>query len=745
MTQLQDTPLPPDRRFRLPLLLAGGLLAALLVVPTGAELSGSVPATASTAAAPELRPLPTRTGGEASAGAGQRAVDASPTWLPGQLLVGHTAGTPPSELAAAVGGRLLQAPLAGLAVIELSPGMDRSTALETLQGHPAVTHAGPHARTRGAFLGGLTSALTPDHTQLQWHLPAAGLEDGDGGDVLVAVLDTGVAHRDAAVLGADLRLGVYSRASSLAHTPQEPGWDAVDGSDSPDDEHWHGTHIATSLLGDGDVRGAAPGAALLPVRVLDADNTGTEAMLIAGLHAAVDRGAEVINLSLSFGPDYRPSAPLLEALERAHEAGVVMVGAAGNSARRGATWPAASRHVAAVGALCLDERGGLEPAPYSHVGSELAVWAPGGCLDQDNNEDGHPDGILAESVAPGLPALTQLYWAEGTSQAAALVSGAAASLLAEGADPDAVLATLRARGQARSDGAVALQLSGGTTAAAPAPLAVALLPWIHEDAAGRTPHLRVVVVDEAGQLVDGVTVHGDVLGASEGALVCTTAGGLCDAAGPTVADHESAAWTLRVGRLVAGEQAQVPHQLWLGTAQLDEVRSLLTDELGGVPHVGFELEAGVFPGAMESLSFVSPEWGRVSAPTAAVMTPDWIDQSGLVLTDDSNGSGLASSPMGVKKVERADSSRGPSRDGGGSATVKGSSAAGHPSAPLIGTFLAPCLGEPGCGVEARSTARLSAEELPVAGDLDPVALALPGELLGVVSWVAELPLLLRGD
>lgn len=167
MTQLQDTPPPPVRRSRLPLLLAGGLLAALLVVPSGAVLPGSAPDTASTAATPALRALPARTGGQTSTVPGPRPAEASPTWLPGQLLVGHGGGTDPSELAAVVGGRLLQAPLEGLAVIELPPGMDQSTALESLQDHPDVTHAGPHARTRGAFLGGLTSALTPDHTELQ--------------------------------------------------------------------------------------------------------------------------------------------------------------------------------------------------------------------------------------------------------------------------------------------------------------------------------------------------------------------------------------------------------------------------------------------------------------------------------------------------------------------------------------------------------------------------------------------------
>ena len=68
----------------------------------------------------------------------------------------------------------------------------------------------------------------------------------------------------------------------------------------------------------------------MPVKVLDAGSMGTELGLAAGIRHAADHGAHVINLSLSFPPDYIPSRYLQDAINSAAEKGALIVAAGGN-------------------------------------------------------------------------------------------------------------------------------------------------------------------------------------------------------------------------------------------------------------------------------------------------------------------------------------------------------------------------------------------------------------------------------
>ena len=192
-------------------------------------------------------------------------------------------------------------------------------------------------------------------SERQWHLVHSGHpgwtgESGPdvsaGSGVVVAILDSGIALDSA---------GQPAASSLIGHSLLAPR-DVVDDDSIPEDAHQHGTHIASLVAGRGAAWGVAPGVTLLPVRVLDENNTGTELDLIEGMWHAIDNGAQVINLSLTFGADYVPSAAMSEVLRAARDAGVVVVGAAGNDSGTSALWPAASPHVIAVGATTLNKK-----------------------------------------------------------------------------------------------------------------------------------------------------------------------------------------------------------------------------------------------------------------------------------------------------------------------------------------------------------------------------------------------------
>jgi serine protease AprX len=117
--------------------------------------------------------------------------------------------------------------------------------------------------------------------------------------------------------------------------------------DIPTDAYGHGTHVAGLIAGDGDIslkryRGVAHKARLIVLKVLDENGTGTTSSVISAIEFVTANRAQlgvgVINLSLGH-PIFEPAEtdPLVQAVEAAVRAGVVVVVAAGNHGIASAT------------------------------------------------------------------------------------------------------------------------------------------------------------------------------------------------------------------------------------------------------------------------------------------------------------------------------------------------------------------------------------------------------------------------
>jgi subtilisin family serine protease len=171
-----------------------------------------------------------------------------------------------------------------------------------------------------------------------------------GAGVTVAVIDTGVdaTHPDL--------------AGKLVG-----GHDFVNNDDDPADDNAHGTHVA------GIIAQTAPGASLTAYKVLNADGSGYESDILAGLEAAVDPAnphrAQVVNMSLGGPGD--GTDPLDKAATEAAKSGVVVVAAAGNSGPGASTVesPAAADGVVAVGASFSGVR--VPTARLARTGEEI--------------------------------------------------------------------------------------------------------------------------------------------------------------------------------------------------------------------------------------------------------------------------------------------------------------------------------------------------------------------------------------
>lgn len=228
------------------------------------------------------------------------------------------------------------------------------------------------------------------------------LYDSGSENVIVAVVDTGV------------QLNHPDLQNKLM-----PGYDFVDDDDVPDDTlNGHGTHVAgivgaTTNNGTG-VAGTCPRCKLLPVRVLNAGGGGTTDDVAEGIVYAVDRGAKVINLSLSGEFD---DETLAQAVKYAWNKGAFVACAAGNAGDKNnvVNYPAYYDACEAIGATNKDDSHAL----FSQWGQWIDLVAPG-------------SGIYSTHLYYSDDPASGYATFSGTSMATPFVSGVAGLLAGQG-------------------------------------------------------------------------------------------------------------------------------------------------------------------------------------------------------------------------------------------------------------------------------------------------------------------------
>lgn len=205
------------------------------------------------------------------------------------------------------------------------------------------------------------------NAQAAWeHVDEEGAFDMRGNGVTVAVVDSGLytAHAD---LDEQRILPTYNLSGAAG---------GMDG--------WHGTFVAGVIAAQVNngigVDGVAPEVTLLPICVTRGDNADI-ATVIKGIDYAVEQGVDVINLSLG---GKSQSTALQEACQRALEANILVVAAAGNykageiKSQSNYMYPASCEGVISVSA-CKQQSGSDElfDGDYSYFNDRVTVSAPG--------------------------------------------------------------------------------------------------------------------------------------------------------------------------------------------------------------------------------------------------------------------------------------------------------------------------------------------------------------------------------
>jgi serine protease AprX len=325
-----------------------------------------------------------------------------------------------------------------------------------------------------------------------------------GKGVDIAMIDSGVVP----VPGLDGTSKVYVGPD---FTPE-----AFDSSTKGLDTYGHGTHLAGIMVGNnpaGPFSGVAPDARLVSVKASSYDgSTNLGELLLAMSWVVGHRHSDGLNirvLNLSFGSQLDVpyvADPLAYAAEQAWRAGIVVVAAAGNGNDvPGLDTPSADPYVVSVGATAMGQSAAVsdDSVPsWSRVGdstrapdvvapgtSLVSLRDPGSYVDQN-----HPEGLVGTGYFKG----------SGTSQAAAVVSGASALLIQQNPDltPDQVKALLvggavQVRGATQlTDGAGQIDLSRAS--ALPVPAAVQQFPAASLMAILKANRSEDVTVDPGG-------------------------------------------------------------------------------------------------------------------------------------------------------------------------------------------------------------------------------------------------------
>jgi subtilisin family serine protease len=392
--------------------------------------------------------------------------------------------------------------------------------------------------------------------------PAAWAAGYDGAGVTVAVLDTGIddTHPDLASRVAARRNFVPEMETGL-------------------DLNGHGTHVASTIAGNGAAsggkyKGVAPGVNLLDGKVcwnVQGRGSCSDSAILAGMQWAAESGAKVVNMSLG-GPDEIGVDPLEQAInDLSAEYGTLFVCSAGNLPIKPIPVGSPSTADAALSVANFDKTGALHWSSLQgpRVG-DYAVKPDIGAPGTDIYAARSPSALGHLPEGPYVP-LT------GTSMASPHVAGAAA-LLAH-AHPDwkggQIKETLMASAVTVPDLNVFAQGAGIVNVAralgqqvtvTPASLSVGALEWPHTEG----PAARKMTYHNRGDdpLTLDLAFDGDapegLLGLSARTLTVPARG---EASVDVVVDEKASdAYGFYSGRLVAtgaGVTLRTPFSVYL--------------------------------------------------------------------------------------------------------------------------------------------------------------------------------------
>lgn len=355
-------------------------------------------------------------------------------------------------------------PQVGLVTVAPRAGASLRELAARLRAHPRVRAVDREHRAAPRYVPNDPAFVTPDPApeaagaSLQWwaersRFPQAwDLADGDS--VTVAVIDSGVdgTHPDVQ--------GKVRRSVDLDADPRHRGPGV--------DESGHGTHVASLACGNPDNAFGIAGAGFRCGLMIQKSDL-SDSSVVRALVDAADHGADVISMSIGTDDRKAPPQSMVDAVDYAYDAGVVLVAAAADKDTTEQGDPANILQPTGTGddltagkglSVTAADFSGAR-APFAGRGSQISIAAYGAFSRQRR-----ANGVLGAFPPPTtdlergllqapcncraeLSGDNRFAFLEGTSMATPIVAGAAALVLDRNPDlrPDDVIRVLKRTAQ----------------------------------------------------------------------------------------------------------------------------------------------------------------------------------------------------------------------------------------------------------------------------------------------------------
>ncbi|MBN1386297.1 S8 family serine peptidase [Candidatus Woesearchaeota archaeon] len=241
-----------------------------------------------------------------------------------------------------------------------------------------------------------------------WALQESG-QDITGAGYSVCVIDTGVQDDHP-----DLAGKVIAQKCYCSDDCCQGNNESVNASD----DNGHGTHVAGIIAADGNLKGVAPGASIVAVKVMDSSGIGEGTDIALGIDWCVSN-IDLYNItviSMSLGDDCAPNLGLFDYnIDAAHAANISLVAAAGNidafdnCDASSMTYPACAENVVSVGSV--DEDNLISSFTCRDI--SLDLFAPGRIINStyltNNYQEMNGTSMSAPHVSAALALMSQYY------------------------------------------------------------------------------------------------------------------------------------------------------------------------------------------------------------------------------------------------------------------------------------------------------------------------------------------------
>ena len=202
-------------------------------------------------------------------------------------------------------------------------------------------------------------------------------------EIVVAVIDSGISENHFMFEG---RI-------------KEGGYSFLDRADDLSDsmENYHGTHVA-GIIAD---LTQGTNVKILPIKVLNSNGGTTDSIIAAAINYAIEKGADVINVSIDYG--YNDIRAFIT--NKAIDKGIVVTQAVGNENTFMPKGAELMPDVIYVGAIDQDSN----KAECSNYGEYLDIVAPGNEVTSANGENGIESKTGTSMATPHISAISALY------------------------------------------------------------------------------------------------------------------------------------------------------------------------------------------------------------------------------------------------------------------------------------------------------------------------------------------------